>query len=160
AAVAEPILPGAPLPPPAQAAPTVAPVAPVAPPPTAAAAVKDEDGEPKLSLPTEADRDAWRRSGFRLALGAAYGRLHGLDQAPNGNLLGVVIRLGLRLDPDWSVLASFQYLRAQAPGGLSGLRLAAALDATWHVTRKLSLAVGGGLGAIVEAGTRRPDVDP
>jgi len=153
-AVAEPILPAAPLPPPAQTAPAIAP----APPP--AAAFKDEDGEPKLSLPTEADRDAWLRSGFRLALGVAYGRLRGLEKAPNGNLLGVLIRLGVRLDPDWSVLASFQYLRAQAPGGLQGLRFAGTLDPTWHVTRHLSLAVGLGFAGIVEGGTGRPDVDP
>lgn len=156
AAEAEPILPAAPLPPPAQAAP---PIPPVAPPPPASA-FKDEDGEPKLSLPTEADRDAWLRSGFRLALGISYGRLRGLDQAPNGNLLGVLVRLGLRLDRDWSVLASFQYQRAQAPGGLSGLRFAGTLDPTWHVTRHLSLAVGIGFGGIVEGSTGRPDLNP
>jgi len=32
----------------------------------------EEEGEPKLSLPTEADRLAWQRSGFRLGLGLAY----------------------------------------------------------------------------------------
>jgi len=158
AAFAEPVLPGAPLPPPATQA--AAPAAPLAPPASAAASFRDEDGEPKLSLPTEADRDAWLRSGFRLGLGVAYGRLRGLDHAPNGNLLGVLVRLGLRLDADWSVLASFQYLRAQAAGGLSGLRFAGTLDPTWHATRHLSLAVGLGFGGIVEGNTGRPDVDP
>jgi hypothetical protein len=155
---AEPILPTTPLPPPAQAAPPPAQAAP--PPPAAADAFRDEDGQPKLSLPTEADRDAWLRSGFRLGLGASYGRLYGLDHAPDGHLLGVLVRLGLRLDADWSVLASFQYQRASQAGGLSGLRFAGTLDPTWHATRHLSLAVGLGFGGIVEGSTGRPDVDP
>src|SRR6185312_6775211 len=33
------------------------------------AMVDVDDGQPKLSLPTEADRAAWQRSGFRLGLG-------------------------------------------------------------------------------------------
>jgi hypothetical protein len=149
---AEPIVPMTPPPPSAQ---TVAPPA-----PAAAGSFRDEDGQAKLSLPTEADRDAWLRSGFRLGLGATYGRLYGLDRAPDGHLLGVLVRLGLRLDADWSVLASFQYQRASQAGGLSGLRFAGTLDPTWHATRHLSLAVGLGFGGIVEGSTGRPDVDP
>jgi hypothetical protein len=127
---------------------------------SAAASLHDEDGEPKLSLPTEADRDAWLRSGFRLGLGVAYGQLHGLDGAPSGRLTGVLLRLGLRLDADWSLMASFQYALARAPNGLSGLRFAGTLDPTWHVTRHLSLAVGVGFGGIVEGSTSRPEIDP
>jgi hypothetical protein len=148
------ILPATPVP--AQSA---APV-PASPRASAADSLRDEDGTPRLSLPTEADRDAWARAGFRLSLGVAYGRLHGLDRAPSGRLLGVLVRLGLRLDADWSVLASFQYQQASAAGGLSGLRFAGTLDPTWHPTRHLSLAVGLGFGGIVEGSTGRPDVDP
>src|SRR5260221_7250682 len=61
-------------------------------------AVKDDEGEPRLSLPTEGDRDAWKRSGFRLGLGLTYGRLVGLEGAPGGRLLGATIRFGIRLD--------------------------------------------------------------
>jgi hypothetical protein len=75
-------------------------------------------------------------------------------------LLGATIRLGLRLDAAWSVLASFQYADASAPGGLSGLRFAGTVDPTWHATRHLSLALGLGFGGIVEGRTSRPDVDP
>jgi len=121
---------------------------------------KDDEGEPRLSLPTESDRDAWTRAGFRLSLGAVYGRLAGLEGAPSGRLLGATVRLGLRLDASWSVLASFQYASASAPGGLSGLRFAGTIDPTWHATRHLSLALGLGFGGIVEGGTSRPDVDP
>jgi hypothetical protein len=125
-----------------------------------AAADADDSGPPKLSLPTEADRDAWQKSGFRLGLGLVYGRLYGLEGAPSGRLLGAVLRLGLRLDRDWSVVGSFQYALASSSGGLSGLRFAGTLDPTWHVTPHLSLAVGIGFGGIVEGSTGRPDVDP
>ncbi len=121
---------------------------------------KDDEGEPRLSLPTEADRDAWKRSGFRLGLGVVYGRIMGLDGAPDGRLLGATIRLGLRLDAGWSILASFQYALASAAGGLSGLRFAGTIDPTWHVTPHLSLAVGLGFGGIVEGSTSRPEISP
>jgi hypothetical protein len=137
---------------PRPAAGTTAPVTP---------AVKDgEEGEPRLSLAVESDRDAWRRSGFRLGLGAVYGELRGLDGAPSGRLLGATIRVGLRLDADWSILASFQYASASSAGGLSGLRFAGTIDPTWHVTSHLSVAVGLGFGGIVEGGTNRPQIEP
>jgi hypothetical protein len=132
---------------------------------TPAAAAKpaesDDEGEPRLSLPTEADKDAWQRSGFRFGLGLSYGRLHGLQGAPSGRLLGAMARLGLRLDADWSVMASFQYqLASSTGGGLAGLRFAGTLDPTWHVTPHLALAIGLGFGGIVEANTGRADVAP
>ena len=131
---------------------------------TPAAATKpaagDDDGEPRLSLPTQADRTAWQNSGFRLGLGIVYGRLVGLRGAPSGRLIGPTVRIGLRLDPSWSILTSFQYAAASQHGGLSGLRFAGTIDPTWHVTPSLSVAVGLGFGGIVEGGTGRPDVDP
>jgi hypothetical protein len=120
----------------------------------------DAEGEPKLSLPTEADRDAWRRTGFRMGLGMAYGELAGLEGAPSGRLLGFLLRLGVRLDSDWSLVGSFQYDRASSAGGLSGLRFAGTLDPTWHVTNHLSLAIGLGFGGIVEGGQSRPEISP
>jgi hypothetical protein len=120
----------------------------------------DDEGEPRLSLPTEADRDAWATSGLRLGIGVDYGRLQGLSGAPSGRLLGFLLRLGFRLDADWSVLASFHYDLASAPGGLSGLRFAGTLDPTWHATRHLALSLGLGFGGIVEGNTGRADVEP
>jgi len=146
----------APAPPPPPAAPA-APVDAAAP---AAAASKDDDGPPRLSLPTQSDRDAWLRGGFRLSLGLTYGRFIGLEGAPSGRLLGSTIRLGLRLDADWSLFASFQYNAADAPGGLAALRFAGTIDPTWHATRNLSFALGLGFGGIVEGFSGRPDVDP
>jgi len=133
---------------------TVAPAAPASP------SANDDEGPPRLSLPTQSDRDAWLRGGFRLSLGLTYGRLVGLEGAPSGRLLGPTVRVGVRLDADWSVFASFQYNGADAPGGLAGLRFAGTIDPTWHATRNLSFALGLGFGGIVEGGSGRSDVDP
>jgi hypothetical protein len=124
------------------------------------AAKSDDDGEPRLSLPTQADRDAWQTSGFRLGLGLVYGRLGGLRGAPSGRLLGPTVRVGLRLDASWSLMASFQYAAASQSGGLSGLRFAGTLDPTWHVTPSISVALGLGFGGIVEGRTGRMDANP
>jgi hypothetical protein len=120
----------------------------------------DEEGVPKLSLPTESDRLAWLKSGFRLGLGLAYGELSGLRGPPSGRLLGAQLHAGLRLDADWSILASFQYASVSKSGGLSGLRFAGTIDPTWHITPRFSLAVGFGFGGIVEGNTGRADVMP
>jgi hypothetical protein len=123
-------------------------------------AKEDEEGPPKLSLPTEADRVAWQKVGFRLGLGLAYGEFKGLGGAPSGRLLGVQLHVGLRLDPSWSIMSTFQYARVSTPGGLSGLRFAGTIDPTWHVLPNLALAIGVGFGGIVEGRTSRMDVDP
>jgi hypothetical protein len=148
-------------PPPPETPPPALPAAPALPTVAAAAAPsKDDEGPPRFSLPTQSDRDAWTRGGFRLSLGLTYGRLVGLEGAPGGRLLGPTIRVGLRLDPAWSLFASFQYASASAPGGLSGLRFAGTIDPTWHATRHLSLALGLGFGGIVEGFTDRPEIEP
>jgi hypothetical protein len=122
--------------------------------------INDEDGEPRLSLPTEADRVAWRRPGFRLGLAFAYGELAGLGGAPSGRLLGGKLRAGLRLDDAWSIATSFEYTLASRAGGLSGLRFAGTLDPTWHVTPSVSVALGFGFGGIVEGTPGRMDASP
>jgi hypothetical protein len=112
----------------------------------------DEDGPVRVSLPTESDREAWTHPGFRLALGWAYGRMVGLDGAPDGRLQGPILRTGVRLDADWSLLGSLQY--TVASGGLLGLRFAGTIEPTWHVTRSISLALGLGFGGLVEGQAR------
>jgi hypothetical protein len=134
--------------------PTAPPLTPTAP------ELADGDGEPRLSLPTAADREAWRTSGFRLGLGLVYGQLVGLRGAPSGRLIGPIVRVGLRLDDQWSVAASFQYAAASQAGGLSGLRFAGTLDPIWHVTPSLSVAAGFGFAGIVEGRTGRIDAAP
>lgn len=121
----------------------------------------DEDGAPRLSLPTEADRVAWQKPGFRLALGGGYGQLVGLGGAPSGRLIAAKLRAGVRLDAKWSLFGSFEYARASQSGGLSGLRFAGTIDPTYHLTPNLALALGLGFGGIVEGRrTGRMDADP
>jgi hypothetical protein len=71
-----------------------------------------------------------------------------------------MLRIGVRLDRDWSIFASFEYAQAEGAGGLSGLRYAGTIDPTWHVTPHFSLAAGFGFGGIVEGRSSRADVDP
>lgn len=129
--------------------------------PTADKAPADRDDElqVRLSLPTESDKAAWQKPGLRLQLGAAWQQLAGLVGAPSGSGLGAVIRIGARLDPQWSLLASFHYGAATAVGGLNGLRYAGTIDPTWHVTPNLELAVGVGVGGLVEGRTGRQEAD-
>jgi hypothetical protein len=126
--------------------------------PAPMAPVFDEDAPPRLSLPTESDRSLWRKPGFRMGLGLVYGRFYGIDGPPNANLIGPTIRMGVRLDQDWSLMSSLQYLYAS--GGMRGLRFAGTLEPTWHATQHLSLALGLGFGGILETGSTRPDPDP
>lgn len=119
---------------------------------------KEDDGEPKLSLPTESDRAAWTNSGFRMGLALMLGDFHGIRGVPNASFLGVGLHAGIRLDKDWSLMTTFAYGRLA--GGLSGLRAAGTVDPTWHVTRSLSLAVGFGFSALVNSRTKLPDADP
>ncbi len=123
----------------------------------AVATVEDDALPFKLSLPTEEDRVAWQRPGFRMALGLEYGTLRGLDGAPSGRIFGAILRTGARLDTDWSLLLSFHYASASATGGLAALRFAGTLDPTWHVNEHLELAAGVGFGGLVESSTGRAD---
>jgi hypothetical protein len=160
-AVAQHETPPQPEPPPAPATP----LAPALPPPPApvtpvASPAHDDEGPPRFSLPTQSDRDAWKRGGFRLSLGLTYGRLVGLEGVPGGLMLGPTIRVGLRLDADWSLYASFQYASAETPGRFSALRFAGTIDPTWHATRHLSLALGLGFGGLQGGVIGTSDIDP
>ncbi len=158
--------------PPSLAAPVAAPTSPaggvLAPsggglvPASSAVPIFDEDAPPRFSLPTESDRSAWKKPGFRFGLGAVYGRIYGTGGAPDGQLIGPAIRGGMRLDETWSLMATLQYLYATGGGGgaVKGLRFAGTLEPTWHATEHLSLAAGLGFGGIVETATSRPNPDP
>ena len=122
------------------------------------APIFDEDAPPRLSLPTESDRALWKKAGFRMGLGLVYGRFYGIGGPPNAHLIGPTIRMGVRLDGDWSLMASLQYLYASS--GMRGLRFAGTIEPTWHATQHLSLALGLGFGGILEAGSSRPNPDP
>jgi hypothetical protein len=110
---------------------------------------RDDDGVVRLSLPTEEDRTAWQRSGFRLALGALYGRLRGSGEVPDLTLTGVVIRPGIRIDPQWSIYVPLQY----AVTDHRGARFAAAVEPTWHATPGIALGFGVGYAGLVGINT-------
>jgi hypothetical protein len=121
----------------------------------------DDDGEPKLSLPTESDRVAWTAAGFRLALAFVAGDLHGERGAPSAGLVGVGMHAGLRLDRDWSLVATFKYARAAAgTGGVTGLWFQGTIDPTWHITRSLAVALGFGFGGIASGRTGGAEIAP
>lgn len=144
----------------AQAAPGVANPAPASTPVVVGQPAADDEGPPRLSLPTESDRAAWKKPGFRFGLGMVYGRLFGIDGPPNAQLIGPTVRVGIRLDESWSLMGSFQYLYATGTGGLQGLRYAGTIEPTWHATQHLSLGMGIGFGGLVETTSSRPNPDP
>jgi hypothetical protein len=120
----------------------------------------DDDGPPRLSLPTDGDRAVWKKPGFRFGLGLAYGRLFGIKGPPNAQLIGPTIRAGIRLDERWSLMGSFQYLYATGTAGARGLRYAGTIEPTWHATEHLNLGVGLGFGGLVGPISNRPDPTP
>ena len=117
--------------------------------------------EPRASLATSTPKEDWAKAGFRLELGASYGAVRGLGGAPSGGGFGVVVRVGARLDADWSLLASIRYagVTGDTGVGLLGLRYLALLEPVWHLTPTLELALGLGAAGIVEGGTGRDEVD-
>lgn len=117
---------------PAHAQPAAAPIPPVPP-------SDDGDGPVRLSLPTEADRTAWLRPGFRLGLGILYGALRGPRTALDTSARGLEIRPGIRFDRDWSIYVSLQYAALD-----SGARFAASIAPTWHLTPNIAASVGLG----------------
>jgi hypothetical protein len=137
-------------------------LAPASGPTVFASPAADDDGPPRMSLPTESDRAVWKKPGFRFGLGVIYGRFFGINGPPNVQLIGPTIRLGIRLDERWSLMGSFQYLYETGASGLRGLRYAGSIEPTWHATEHLNLGVGIGFGGLVETGSsrRNPPPDP
>ncbi len=119
-----------------------------------------DDGE--RSLPLETPGEAWQRPGFRVTLAAPYGELVGLRGAPSSTVVGAVLRAGLRLDADWSLVTSLHYAvtRPSTRAALGGIRYGVTIDPSWHVSPNFTLAAGLGIGGIVEGGRDRMDPDP
>jgi hypothetical protein len=106
--------------------------------------------EPELSLVRETPDEAWRQDGFRLALGYTGDFAFGAGQVPGGYLHTVELRVGARLDADWSLLGTLRY--GAQPGTPSILRFSATLEPTLHLTDGLSVTLGAGLGGLVASG--------
>ena len=65
--------------------------------------------EAKTSLAIVSDDEAWRESGFRVGLGYAYDSVIGQGGAPDGPHHTLMVRLGARLDANWSLFAGLRY---------------------------------------------------
>lgn len=147
----------------ALSAPTLVEVAPTEIPADVTAQVPEDPTETdevlpfKLSLPTEEDAENWKHPGFRLQLAIGYGMLRGIQGAPNLNVLPILVRIGTRLDADWSIFGSLALAPIKATSGFSGLRFAGTVDPTWHATDHLDIALGFGFGGLTEGNTGRPE---
>jgi hypothetical protein len=129
---------------------------------TGAAARPARADDARRSLVLETPAEAWRRSGFRVTLAVPYGEIVGLRGAPSSTVIGALLRGGLRLDAEWSLLASLQYTVARPSTALAlgGVRFSGTLDPTWHLSPNFALAVGLGFGGIVETGRDRMEPEP
>lgn len=131
-------------------------------PAAAPTATEDDDSlQFRISLPTQADREAWKTPGFRLEAGLLYGAAIGVDQAPGGSGLGFFTRVGARLDRDWSLYLGFRYGAMSGVQGqeLLGLRYAVTAQPVLHLGDHLRLALGVGVAGFVEGGSGRRDPD-
>lgn len=113
--------------------------------------VNDDEYVLRLSLPTQADLDAWQEPGIRVTLGWIQGRQYGTGPAPDMAPLGAALRPWLRISPHWSVGATFSW-QASA-GGFEGLKWGATVEPSWHPWRGLALSLGLGYGGLLG---RRP----
>lgn len=139
--------------------------------PAASWAATDEEGdavdtstptaEVRTSLRTQTDEEAWSASGFRVGLGYSFDGLWGGGDVPGGTLHSALVRLGARLDADWSLLGTLRY--GVVPGAPPMLRFSGTLEPTLHLTEALSVSLGLGLGGLVhpDTGARTPEpTDP
>lgn len=118
----------------------------------------DDDGYVlRLSLPTQADFDAWKEPGIRVSLGWIQGYQWGYGPAPNFAPLGATLRPWLRISPEWSLGATFSWQATL--GSLRGLQWSATLEPTWHPWRGLGVSLGLGYGGLMGFHARTPD-DP
>lgn len=131
----------------------------------AAALAGIDDGfdalDPKTSLRVVTDEEAWSSPGFRVGLGYAFEGLLAQDPIPAGVAHAALVRLGVRLDADWSLLGTFRY--GVLPGAPPMLRFSGTIEPTLHLGDALSLGVGLGLGGLVhpDTGARTPEpADP
>ena len=108
--------------------------------------VDDEGYQVHLSLPTEDDYAAWLIPGLRVELGLNHGFLSGLAPAPRLSLTAFQLRTRLRVDPFWSVGATFGY--AIATGSYTGTRWHVSIEPVFHPIPSLGLSLGLGYGGL------------
>ena len=128
-----------------------------------ASSARADEVEFKRSLETETPDEGWQSAGFRLSLGYGYGFDIGLANLPDATVHSIVIRIGARLDAEWSLLGSFRYGIAgsgSAGRGFEGLAYAITLDPTWHLPAGFELALGVGFAGVQGATSEQPYPNP
>jgi hypothetical protein len=115
----------------------------------------DRSGEDhvRLSLPTQADVDAWHGPGFRLQLGYGYGFQHGSGPSVSFDSHSITLRPSVRLDDRWSLGVGLQY-----GTGPIGARWSVTVEPTFRLWRQLALSVGLGYGGLVIQNPNSGDV--
>lgn len=111
--------------------------------------------ETRVSEPVRSPRAAWDATGFRLELRIGWERLIETAPAPPLSALAVSIEPSFRLSSAFSAGFGLRYSVAQQDPW-RGIRWSTTLDLTLHVTRGLSVTLGGGYGGLL---TER-EVDP
>lgn len=108
----------------------------------------DHDGYVlRLSLPTQADIDAWKEPGIRVSLGWIQGYQWSFGPGPSMSPLGATLRPWLRISPEWSLGATFSWQATL--GSFLGLKWGATLEPTWHPWRGLAVSLGLGYGGLM-----------
>lgn len=108
----------------------------------------DDDGYVlRLSLPTQADIDAWKEPGIRVSLGWIQGHQWSLGPGPSFSPMGAALRPWLRISPEWSLGATFSWQASLTE--FSGLKWGATLEPTWHPWRGLGVSLGLGYGGLL-----------
>lgn len=114
--------------------------------------------EVRTSLAIESDEAAWQRAGFRVSLGYMLDGIVAVDGPPDGAVHTAILRVGARLDADWSLYATLRYgVRHSRP---LGLRYSGTLEPTVNLTPNLSLALGVGVAGFVITDTEVPSPEP
>ena len=93
------------------------------------------------------DTERWRSPGFRLGLAYHESVISGLDTTPSGEIRGVQIHLGARLEREWSIDGDLRY--GVGRGALGGLIFSGMLSGAWHWL-DLSVALGVGVAGYAE----------
>lgn len=121
-------------------------------------AESEPEPEVKTSLAIETPEESWRRAGFRVSLGYMLDGLLAVDGPPDGAVHTAIVRVGARLDEDWSLFATLRYgVRHSRP---LGLRYSGTVEPTVHLFDGLTLAVGVGVAGFVITETEVSSPEP
>lgn len=105
-----------------------------------------ESAETRSTLEVETVREAWGEPGLRAGLGYVFTGLAGLEETPGGLVHSLLLRVGLRLDEEWLLFATFMY--GLSSSSRSVLRYAGSIEPTFVVFSGFTVAVGVGVAGL------------